>query len=205
MENKTNQTGCSIRPTANMTMKKLLKIIAIIVLVTAQVTAQDSAHDSAHDIKLNIPKQEFKVNGMQYAGLGLLFIGGVADGYNQVQRHHLYAMLEKHPDLNLDFWGSEQWKNKWELDSKGDLIPYGRPGWAVPTYKEKFWGSSRWFVAVTDAHHLTREIDRLATISGSMMLTIGEKKPFSHYAKLFALGLLARSAGFVLIHDVIYK
>ena len=183
------------------TMKTMLKFLAAILLLNAQVSAQDSAHE----VRLNIPKQEFKVNGLQYAGLGLLFIGGVADGYNQVQRHHLYAMLEKHPDLNLDFWGADQWKNKWELDASGQIIPYGSDGWAVPNYKEKFWGSSRWFVAITDAHHLTREIDRWTTISGSMMLTVGEKKPFLHYVKLFGLGIIARSAGFVLIHDVIYK
>lgn len=159
----------------------------------------------AQEVRLNIPKQQFELKGMQYAGLGLLFIGGVADGFNQVQRHHYYRMQEIHPNINDNFWGADQWKNKWELDANGEIIPYGREGWAVPTYKEKFWGSSRWFVAVTDAHHLTREIDRITTISGSMMLTIGEKKPFSHYAKLFVLGALARSAGFVLIHDVIYK
>lgn len=175
-------------------METLIKIFVL--LISVQLSGQT--------VNLHIPKQKFEVKGIQYAGLGLMFIGGIADGYNQVVRHHYYRMQEIHPNINDNFWGADQWKNKWELDANGDLIPNGE-GWAVSKYKEKFWGSSRWFVSVTDAHHLTREVDRWTTISGSMMLTIGEKKPFSHYAKLFALGLLARSTGFALIHDVIYK
>ena len=50
---------------------------------------------------------------------------------------------------NKFFWiKAYSWKNKWELDNKGNpILENGR-------YVEKFFGSSRWFVAQTDAWHL---------------------------------------------------
>jgi len=178
-------------------MKTMLKIFTAILLLNLQVNAQE--------VNLHLPKQKFEITGMQYAGLGLMFIGGVADGYNQVVRHHYYRFAEMHPGHNPLFWGEKQWLNKWKLDDEGQIIPNPKTGLFRPDYVERFWGSSRWFVSVTDAHHLTREIDKLTTISGSMLLVIGEKKPWWHYAIMFAGGVAARSAGFYIVHDVIYK
>ena len=150
-------------------------------------------------------RHKFKFETKDYIATGLLFVGGAADGLNQTVRHHYYKMQEKHPNINDAFWGADQWKNKWQLDENGDLIPYGRPGWAVPDYKEKFWGSSTVFVSVTDAHHLTREIDKLSTIGGTVLITIGEKKPIWDYMLRFAISLTARQAGFYFVHDIYYK
>lgn len=71
----------------------------------------------------------------------LASVAGVAYGYNQVQRHYYKNFAVKHPNHNALFWGPEQWKNKWKNGDKSQ--------------GEAFWGSSRWFVVFTDAHHLT--------------------------------------------------
>ena len=48
------------------------------------------------------------------------------------------------------------WKNKWKLDSKNNIvIKNGK-------YVEKFFGSSRWFVFLTDAWHLFGLLFRLS-------------------------------------------
>jgi len=47
-------------------MKTIMLFLAMIIGCTLQ----------AQEVKLNIPKQKFELKGMQYAGLGLLFIGG---------------------------------------------------------------------------------------------------------------------------------
>ncbi len=148
---------------------------------------------------------QIKFQVKDYAALGLSFVSGVADGYNQVQRHHYYRMQEIHPNINDNFWGVDQWKNKWKLDDKGELIPNEKTGILQPLYVEKFPGSSTVFVSITDAHHLTREIDKITIISGSVLITIGEKKKWYDYALRAGLTILARQAGFYLIHDVIYK
>jgi len=50
---------------------------------------------------------------------------------------------------NKYFWiKAYSWKNKWELDNKGNpIVKNGR-------YVERFFGSSRWFVLFADAWHL---------------------------------------------------
>ena len=140
-----------------------------------------------------------------YVGLSLVIVGGVADGYNQVIRHHYYRFVEIHPDHNVAFWGEDQWLNKYRLDENGDIIPTGRTGWFTPAYEEKFWGSSRWFVDFTDAHHLTRAIERWGSIGGTLIITMGEKKPWWDYALRFTGSMVGKQIGFAIIHDGIYR
>lgn len=44
----------------------------------------------------------------------------------------------------LGFWDERSWMRKWKI-----IWPDG-----IPSKKEAFWGSSRWFVFVTDGYHL---------------------------------------------------
>ena len=47
-------------------------------------------------------------------------------------------------DLDSDFWNPElSWYNKWAVNKWG----------LADTSKERFWGSSRWFVFITDGWH----------------------------------------------------
>ena len=50
-------------------------------------------------------------------------------------------------DMNPLFWNPKySWQNKWELSDDGTYTT------------EKFWGSSRWFVFLTDGWHLFQMI-----------------------------------------------
>lgn len=159
--------------------------------------------------RLNLP--EITVNKpiktwAYIAGGSLVALGGAADGYNQVQRHHLNRMLEVHPNLNLDFWGVNQWKNKWELDADDQIITNEKTGWLQPSYKERFWGSSRWLVFVTDAHHLTRTVDITSTIAGVTLINIADpEKQLWQYLAESAGAFVIRSTVFWIVHDGIYK
>lgn len=59
----------------------------------------------------------------------------------------------------------ESWRNKWRLNSSGNLIPYrGKDWWyfgVYPNYKERFTYSSTIFVWMTDAEHLFQSIQVL--------------------------------------------
>ena len=75
--------------------------------------------------------------------ISLLVLSGVAKSVKDTLDHHFETSIFK--DLNPMFWDSGiSWYNKWEKDS---LIKFGKA-------KERFWGSSRWFVFLTDAWHL---------------------------------------------------
>jgi len=65
----------------------------------------------------------------------------------------------KYEGLNM-FWNPYySWKNKWELGN--------------PLYGEKFWGSSRWFVFLTDGWHLFKFLRNLsATVGYGLTLTL---------------------------------
>lgn len=58
---------------------------------------------------------------------------------------------------NPDYWQKAySWRNKWKLDKTGNLIKVNYK------YVERFFGSSRWFVAFTDAWHLFGVLNRIS-------------------------------------------
>ena len=58
---------------------------------------------------------------------------------------------------NEFFWlKAYSWKNKWKLDDKSNPISKDKK------YVERFFGSSRWFVFLTDAWHLFGLLFRLS-------------------------------------------
>ena len=65
---------------------------------------------------------------------------------------------------------SKSWKNKWELDKKGDIIPYtDKAKWYYlfsykPLYVEKFPYSSTFLVLLTDAWHTIESIRFLSCV-----------------------------------------
>lgn len=110
-------------------------------------------------------------------------IAGVAYAYNQVARHYYKNFAKKHPGHNELFWGPEQWRNKWKNGDKSQ--------------GERFWGSSRWFVVFTDAHHLTMWVYTLCwwlAATAITMATLGIFKP------IWYLPLVYWGVGTVLIY-----
>ena len=72
-----------------------------------------------------------------------LLLAGAMNGFmDALQFHGAWQEFE-----NVEFWNpSVSWENKWAKDAEGNII----------SGKEKFWGSSRWFVAFTDGWHLIK-------------------------------------------------
>lgn len=136
----------------------------------------------------------------------LHFGAGYSYGINQKIRHHYSQFAEKYPNHDPDFWGPEQWYNKWKLDSEGNLIPnVDRKYFWQPKYEEKFWGSSRWFVDVTDGHHSTMAGYRLGTMAGvAVSIANIEPQHFVYYLTQLGWSFLCNSAGFYMAHDYGY-
>lgn len=67
----------------------------------------------------------------------------------------LFMLSQKNPF----FWiKAYSWRNKWKTDNTGNLIKVNG------AYVERFFGSSRWFVSVTDAWHLFGLLERLSFV-----------------------------------------
>ena len=65
--------------------------------------------------------------------------------------HHYKSIKIPFIKNNPQFWDkSISWKNKWIIEYNKSLL--------IVTSKEKFWGSSRWFVFLTDGWHLVQFI-----------------------------------------------
>lgn len=109
---------------------------------------------------------------------------------------------------------SFSWTNKWAIG------PNGQP--LVGT--ERFWGSSRWFVAFTDDWHMDNLVrnqaqnlsivymswatDRTSTMNNWYEDVAGrafKKKPWWAYGAEYAMASLADSAGFYTSYNIIYK
>lgn len=140
-----------------------------------------------------------------YASL-LQFGAGFADGTNQA---YLFHYSPKFGNIKPN---DVAWKNKWAKDEFGNTI----------VGKERFWGSSRWFVFTTDFHHATRFAEnRLNEATGvvySMEYVNIKWKSKSAFKKAkrfrkkwywfvadFAVIFAARSAGFKLAYDIIFE
>lgn len=75
-----------------------------------------------------------------------LFLAGAANGWMDALQFHGAA---KHFE-NEQFWDPQKsWVNKYARYESGDPM----------VGAERFWGSSRWFVAVTDGWHLLKAMN----------------------------------------------
>lgn len=125
-------------------------------------------------------------------GLGLMFLSGVANGYHETILNHYPQFKRVHPNANDSYCNPDlSWLRKYK---NGD-----------PAQGEAFWQSTGFFAPVTDLYHLTGVVDHGALFGGSVVLVIGEKRKWYEYAIQLISGLAARSAGFYLVYDVIYK
>lgn len=144
---------------------------------------------------LIIPKPKF-LSGINKTrtgiGFGLMFVSGVAAGYKEVILHHYPQFKRVHPYADDSYFNpDESWLRKYK---NGD-----------PTQGEAFWQSKGFLVPFTDFYHLTGVVDHGMLLSGTVMITIGEKRKWYEYVIPILGGMAVRAAGFHLIYDVIYK
>jgi len=130
--------------------------------------------------------------GQTAIGLSLMFLSGVASGYNEVILHHYPQFKRVHPEANDSYFNpDESWLRKYKNHD--------------PSQGPAFWQSTGSLAAFTDFYHLTGVMDHGALLCGSVVLVIGEKRKWYEYAIQIVGGIAVRSAGFSLIYDVIYK
>ena len=125
-------------------------------------------------------------------GSAIGFMGGVASGYHEVTLHHYPQFKRIHPFANDNyFYPAISWTQKYK---NGD-----------PLQGEAFFLSTTVLVPFTDFYHFTNMMDRTSFLCATMYVTIGEKKPWWHYAINVASTLVARRIGFGIVYDYIYK
>lgn len=125
-------------------------------------------------------------------GCAIGFMGGVASGYHETTLHHYPQFKKIHPFANDNyFYPAISWTQKYK---NGD-----------PLQGERFFLSTTVLVPFTDFYHLTNMIDRTSFLCATIYVTIGEKRPWWHYAINIASTLAARRIGFGLVYDYIYK
>lgn len=100
----------------------------------------------------------YKVTSNDWAIIGSQVIAGSADAVNQNLAHYKMGKGKQ-------FWDYHQsWKNKYKNWDTGDISA------AYP-------GSKTWLVFTTDGYHLTRMIDRSATLA-TIFIAAGELKQY---------------------------
>lgn len=90
----------------------------------------------------------------QWPALAASTIAGAANGTGDVLQFWYSSSRFPQSGPARQFWDPDlSWRNKWRTGPDGELI---RP------LQEKFWGSSRWFVGLTDGWHPTKSIQLAA-------------------------------------------
>jgi len=119
--------------------------------------------------------QQYKIQPLPIA---LTFVSGVAKGYSDVINYRYEEFKIIHPNANDQYWNPDiSWTNKWKVGS---------------TTEERFWGSSRWFVPLTDANHMFPTVSKYSAI-GAIVIKIGDKQKFIYYVYDFIIYTLSYS------------
>jgi hypothetical protein len=148
------------------------------------------------DPKLYLPmyKTIYKFNYNKLIGASALgFVAGCAKGTRDVLTYHTENFFKVHPSTNRQFWDSRiSWKNKYKDFDNGD-------------YSTAYFGAKDLLVWTTDANHLLDGMQTLSLVGGTMVICLGDKRPWWEYAINFAALFVSRSAGFELFYNYIYK
>jgi hypothetical protein len=92
------------------------------------------------------------------------------------------------PSWNEHFWDNRvSWENKYKRGEYGQLLQPLTP---------KFFGSTSFLVATTDAKHLFASVHRWGMLGTGVSIGIGEKRKLWHYAADIGITALAYGAGF---------
>lgn len=125
-------------------------------------------------------------------GSAIGFMGGVASGYHETTLHHYSAFKRVHPYANDQYFNPAlSWTKKWK---NGD-----------PLQGEAFPLSSTALVWTTDAKHILGIMSNGSIVIATCVVTIGEKRKWWEYGIDMVASGLARSAGFYLTYNIIYK
>lgn len=131
-------------------------------------------------------KKWYKITKNDILGMSFQALSGTADGFNQAITHHKYG-------AGNQFWDqSVSWQNKYK-DWPNDK-------------SAKFFGSKTFLVALTDGFHLTRFVDRSASIV-SVGISFAEIKQYRKQdiwkvvSKKILLSYLTNRTAFVLVYN----
>lgn len=128
--------------------------------------------------------QLFTKNDLLVAGLQ--FIAGSADGVNQALTHHHWQQGKS------KFWDADiSWKNKYKDFDKGDMRP-------------AFFGSKSILVAFTDGYHLTRFVDRTATLA-TIAVSTTELKNWKIVLKKIIISAISNRAAFYITYNNLHR
>jgi hypothetical protein len=175
-------------------------IIALLVLAPAIVWGQDLWFQAppGATLKLNKSSKSLFPGIKQYKWkrgvlcFGIGFLSGTANGVHEVIHYHYPAFKAMHPKANDQYWNpDESWENKYRNGDKSQ--------------GPKFPLSTTLFTGLTDAKHLTGQIHTAGVLSLGVTATIGEKKPWYHYALNILSGGIGYALGFHIIYDRIYR
>ena len=125
-------------------------------------------------------------------GSATSFGGGMAWGLHEVIHYHYPKFQQRHPGADPNFWNpAVSWQNKWK---NGD-----------PLQGEAFPLSSTALAWTTDAKHILGIMSNGSIVIATCVVTIGEKRKWWEYGIDMVASGLARSAGFYLTYNIIYK
>lgn len=154
-------------------------------------------HAQINMTQFDIPVQKERFELKRYLPpISTAFVSGFMDGTNQTLLHHYSAFKRVFPEANDQTHDPRiSWKNKWEIGPDGKVLPGN----------ERFFGSSTYFVALTDTYHFTRSMDWwMVSWTISLHPERYRKKWWEKSLEVFGYSL-ARKAGFHLAYSFIFK
>ena len=136
--------------------------------------------------------QRYILNRPQlWVGCGAAFASGAAWGLHEKTAHHWGTFQKRFPNANPLVWNpDESWRAKYVNHD--------------PEQGRVKWGPFNKPVQLTDAKHALATITQAGMLSAGVCVTIGEKRPWWHYALDLTIVSAARSSGNFLTFNALY-
>jgi hypothetical protein len=135
--------------------------------------------------EIRLSDSKWRLNRNHIATGSLVFLAGIAKGFNETLQFHWKEFHRQFPNANPQWYSpSVSWTNKYK---NGD-----------PNAGPKYFMSTSLLIMFTDQYHLNNFINRMAWGS-ALVIKIGEgKKPFKQYLFDFLYYAACHQAGFAL-------
>lgn len=172
-------------------MKYFFTLILILSFSASYTQVNYTSPDyQARNVLLEEDKVFWKKKIKQYAIQGgLILVSGAADGLGEYTYAHYSKFQKQFPNANPQYWNPAiSWINKWDWDYENET-----------SRGEKFFGSSTFLVATTDAYHLLRTIDRTTMITATS-INLGQKQKWYWYLLDIVVMSAFRNIGFHLTY-----
>ncbi|MBL7780679.1 MAG: hypothetical protein JNM22_05630 [Saprospiraceae bacterium] len=121
------------------------------------------------------------------APASLSLVSGGAWGLHEKTMHHWPQFQDRFPGANPKFWNpAVSWTNKyrnWPEDKTRRRVP----------------------VFFTDAKHLLASVSQVSAFSAGACITLGDKRPWWHYALDVGISFAAYSAGNYITFNALYR